>query len=202
MGPAHACGLSPCPVLQGRSGIGSAGGAGGGLWAPFPWGWISGNRATSLLHPPGGKAVGFEGSRGVGTHSLFPIRSRALAITWLFRFQKKKLEKARKKKEEKKEAMLEKSLFQGGDGAGGAEVTPSPGGQHVAGWGSWSGASRGAPTDPGSGFTRRHGAVRRSGDTATHHHLTAQGTGSCRAGELWGQCHPPLGYLGGQRWPQ
>lgn len=37
----------------------------------------------------------------------------------LFRFQKRKLEKARKKREEKKEAMLEKSLFQGGNGVGG-----------------------------------------------------------------------------------
>ncbi|XP_036260675.1 coiled-coil domain-containing protein 137-like [Molothrus ater] len=31
---------------------------------------------------------------------------------WLFRFQKRKLEKARKKKEEKKEAMLEKNMMQ------------------------------------------------------------------------------------------
>ncbi|KFQ98669.1 Coiled-coil domain-containing protein 137, partial [Nipponia nippon] len=47
-----------------------------------------------------------------GRNSLAPVRSRALAVTQLFRFQNKKLEKARKKKEEKKEAMLEKSLFQ------------------------------------------------------------------------------------------
>lgn len=41
-------------------------------------------------------------------------------MTQLFRFQNKKLEKARKKKEEKKEAMLEKSRFQGGAAAVGA----------------------------------------------------------------------------------
>ncbi|KFZ56356.1 Coiled-coil domain-containing protein 137, partial [Antrostomus carolinensis] len=44
--------------------------------------------------------------------SLLPVGSRAPAITQLLRFQNKKLEKAQKKKEEKKEAMLEKSLFQ------------------------------------------------------------------------------------------
>lgn len=64
---------------------------------------------------------------------------------WLFRFQKRKLEKARKKREEKKEAMLEKSLFQGGNGVGGAEVTPSPGGSTWRGWGSWAGHSKGLP---------------------------------------------------------
>lgn len=47
---------------------------------------------------------------------MLPVQSQTLAITQLFRFQRKKLEKARKKKEEKKEAMLEKSQFQGGSG--------------------------------------------------------------------------------------
>lgn len=62
---------------------------------------------------------------------MLPVQSRALAIMQLFRFQNKKLEKARKKKEEKKEAMLEKSLFQGGSGAAGwLERHPAP-----AAWG-------------------------------------------------------------------
>lgn len=65
------------------------------------------------------------GSHGVGAH-LFLVRSQVLAIMQLFRFQNKKLEKARKKKEEKKEAMLEKSLFQGGSGSGVPEVAPLP----------------------------------------------------------------------------
>ncbi|KFP82349.1 Coiled-coil domain-containing protein 137, partial [Acanthisitta chloris] len=46
-----------------------------------------------------------------GASPCSPSAPQALAVMWLFRFQKKKLEKARKKKEEKKEAMLEKNLF-------------------------------------------------------------------------------------------
>lgn len=192
MGPAHVCPLAwPCrAALLWAVGEGATGGTG-------PLSTFSGSRATGPPHPPGGKAVGFGGFWGEGTRSLLPIHSRASAVTWLFRFQKRKLEKARKKKEEKKEAMLEKSLFRGRDGAGGAEGTPSPGGQLMEGWGEL--VPR-VPPDPG--LSPRHGALRRSGDTAAHHHLTAPGTGSCRAGELWGQCHPRLGSLGGQRWPQ
>lgn len=46
------------------------------------------------------------------------LSSSVWVVRQLFRFQNKKLDKLRKKKEEKKEALLEKSLFQGGNGAG------------------------------------------------------------------------------------
>lgn len=60
MGPAHACGLAQfC-----RAGLVLAAAV-----APFPWGWISGNRATSCFTLLGEKLWDVGGSHGVGTRS-------------------------------------------------------------------------------------------------------------------------------------
>lgn len=107
-----------------------------------------GTGATDLLHPAAGLELWGEvwgprfwgESRGVGTRLLAPCP----VITQLFRFQNKKLEKARKKKEEKKEAMLEKSLFQGGSGAAGWLESPPALAAHGEVGASWSSVSQGS----------------------------------------------------------